>query len=80
MGRVWLQAATLAHGERAVLLVRPVDDLEKNVTKRGTFGIRTSDHPTSLRPAVSCTNNTVTTDIGGPEDVSTTYIVLWLLS
>ena len=33
MGRVWLEASTLAHGERTVLLVRPVDsDLEQNPT------------------------------------------------
>ena len=30
MGRVWLQAATLAHGECALLLVKAHCDLEKN--------------------------------------------------
>ena len=32
MGRVWLVAATLAHTERALLLSRIVDELEKKQT------------------------------------------------
>ena len=32
MGRVWLEAATLAHGRRALLLIAEQSDLEKKQT------------------------------------------------
>ena len=34
MGRVWLEAATLAHIERAVLLIKTRNDLEKKNPRR----------------------------------------------
>ena len=42
MGRVWLEAATLAHGERALSLVNRVHHLEKNDTRVVRDAVRTS--------------------------------------
>ena len=37
MGRVWLEAATLAHIERAVLLIKTRNDLEKKEPAHETY-------------------------------------------